>query len=229
ERIGGFDALAKLRRGDDLGRRSGLPAGEALPNNIGGVRLERGEVFVFGCAAGGGLGDPLDRDPERVARDLRQGYISRAQAERVYGVIVRARGIDRRATQSRRRAILRDRLRRSTRPEVPVRGKAAGAGATRALSLTVAVVREAACCTRCRRRLARAPGSWKRGAAVAETPLGPAAAKFFVAPVARRRSPRVVLREFFCPTCATLLETEVVLEGTPIEADVRPDFYAAPA
>jgi len=234
ERIDAFDSLAKLRRGADVGGRSHLPRGQALANNIGGVRVRQGEVFVFGCASGGGLGDPLDRDPERVARDVRQGYVSRAQAERVYGVIVRRRRVDRRATAARRRAILRARLRRAASPEAPLAGKAAVSGASRALGLTVAVVHEArrpltACCIRCRRRLSRAPDSWKRGAAIAETALGPASASFFVAPVTARRNPRIVLRELFCPQCATLLEAEVVLEGTPIEADVRPDFYAARA
>jgi N-methylhydantoinase B len=232
ERIAGIDALARLRSGADLGRRARLPRAELLANNTGGIRLRRGEVFVFGCASGGGVGDPLDREPARVVQDLARGYISRVQAERVYGVIVRGKGFDRRATASRRRAIARARLRRATRPEAALQGKARGADAAGALTLTVAVVREAgkaptACCGRCRRRLARAPDSWKKGAAIAQTPLGPGTTRFFVAPVTARRNPRVVLRELFCPSCATLLEAEVVLEGTPIESDVRPDSYAA--
>jgi acetone carboxylase gamma subunit len=72
-----------------------------------------------------------------------------------------------------------------------------------------------------------APATWKRGAAIAETPLGPRAAKFFAAPVPPRKNPRVILREIFCPECATLLDSEVVLEGTPIDDDVRPSFYAS--
>jgi acetone carboxylase gamma subunit len=35
----------------------------------------------------------------------------------------------------------------------------------------------------------------------------------------------VVLREWICPGCATLLDTEVVLAGTPREDDVRPAFW----
>lgn len=37
---------------------------------------------------GGGWGDPLERDPASVARDVRDGYVSVAGAERDYGVIV---------------------------------------------------------------------------------------------------------------------------------------------
>jgi acetone carboxylase gamma subunit len=38
----------------------------------------------------------------------------------------------------------------------------------------------------------------------------------------------VVLREFFGPGCATLLEAEVVLEGTPVEMDAAPETYVGP-
>ncbi len=38
--------------------------------------------------AGGGWGDPLTRDPERVLRDVRNEYVSRQAARDVYGVVV---------------------------------------------------------------------------------------------------------------------------------------------
>jgi hypothetical protein len=41
-----------------------------------------------GNASGGGFGDPLERDPERVRADVRDGYVSLAAAERDYGVVL---------------------------------------------------------------------------------------------------------------------------------------------
>jgi N-methylhydantoinase B len=38
---------------------------------------------------GGGWGDPLEREPERVLRDVRDGYVTIAGAARDYGVVVR--------------------------------------------------------------------------------------------------------------------------------------------
>ena len=38
---------------------------------------------------GGGWGDPFEREPERVLRDVRDGYVSLAGAARDYGVVVR--------------------------------------------------------------------------------------------------------------------------------------------
>jgi N-methylhydantoinase B len=41
---------------------------------------------------GGGFGDPSTRDPERVVRDVRLGYVSRAAARRDYKVVLRDDG-----------------------------------------------------------------------------------------------------------------------------------------
>ena len=37
---------------------------------------------------GGGFGDPMERDPELVAEDVREGYVSPTVAHNVYGVVL---------------------------------------------------------------------------------------------------------------------------------------------
>ncbi len=54
--------------------------------------IERGESVVIQAAGGGGYGDPLDRDPEAVAADVVDGYITPERARDVYGVIMDAAG-----------------------------------------------------------------------------------------------------------------------------------------
>ena len=55
---------------------------------------------------GGGWGDPLERDLDAIAWDVRQGYVSRDSAERNYGVVFDANGaIDRAATEKNRIAL----------------------------------------------------------------------------------------------------------------------------
>jgi N-methylhydantoinase B len=44
---------------------------------------------VFLTAGGGGWGDPLERDPELVATDVREGYIS-AEKAADYGVVLKS-------------------------------------------------------------------------------------------------------------------------------------------
>lgn len=51
-------------------------------------RLRRhGDVFCHELA-GGGWGDPLERDPQAVLRDVRNEYVSAHAARRDYGVVV---------------------------------------------------------------------------------------------------------------------------------------------
>jgi N-methylhydantoinase B len=45
-------------------------------------------LLRYVTAAGGGWGDPLEREPERVLRDVRDGYVTIAGAARDYGVVV---------------------------------------------------------------------------------------------------------------------------------------------
>jgi len=58
------------------------------------------------CCAGGGYGDPLERDPARVAKDVSERMISRERAYASYGVVLdRGGAVDRTATESRRTAM----------------------------------------------------------------------------------------------------------------------------
>ncbi|MEV5497651.1 hydantoinase B/oxoprolinase family protein [Nonomuraea fuscirosea] len=51
-------------------------------------RLDADEVLVNNTGGGGGYGDPFEREPVRVAADVRNGFVSVAAAARDYGVSV---------------------------------------------------------------------------------------------------------------------------------------------
>jgi N-methylhydantoinase B len=101
-----------------LGGRAGFPVGSWIecqgviedfdtPGKIAGHPLEEGSIVMLRSAGGGGYGDPLERDPDRVAHDLREGFISAAAARQLYGLVLDAAGaVDAAATAS-----LRERLR----------------------------------------------------------------------------------------------------------------------
>jgi N-methylhydantoinase B len=79
--------------------------GESRPTGkIDELLLQPGECITFLSPGGGGYGDPYERDPEAVARDVRRGLVSRENAERDYGVILRGRAVDMEATGARRLA-----------------------------------------------------------------------------------------------------------------------------
>ena len=60
-----------------------------LGSIFSGVPIEAGDTVTRPSAGGGGLGDPLARDPQAVCEDVADGYVSIARARKDYGVVVR--------------------------------------------------------------------------------------------------------------------------------------------
>jgi N-methylhydantoinase B len=68
-------------------------AGEATPplvSKVTDVKIRRGQKVRLETPGGGGFGDPRQRDPERIARDVRFGYVTREAAQRDYGFTIGA-------------------------------------------------------------------------------------------------------------------------------------------
>ncbi len=63
-----------------------------MASKMVGIRIERGQTLRLETPGGGGYGDPMRRDPDNVARDLRLGYVSAEAARDGFGVIVDADG-----------------------------------------------------------------------------------------------------------------------------------------
>jgi len=57
-------------------------------NPFGLTQLKPGDVVTIDAAGGGGCGNPLDRDPDAIARDVIEGYVSLAKAREEYGVVL---------------------------------------------------------------------------------------------------------------------------------------------
>ena len=91
---------------------------QVLPTKIN-MRLKQGDVFWHNTAAGGGYGDPLERDPEMVLWDWRNEKITASHAQEAYGVVIDEA---RRTVDEVKTAELRQRLRREQ--ESSAQGKA---------------------------------------------------------------------------------------------------------
>jgi N-methylhydantoinase B len=86
-------------------------AGDApIPGKASGVVVGERDALEFRLGSGGGHGDPLRREPDEVAREVRQGRLSVQQATDVYGVVVDAGRADPAATGRRRAGLLAARL-----------------------------------------------------------------------------------------------------------------------
>jgi len=79
-----------------------------LPTRYADYPLKAGDIFRLDTPGGGGHGDPLARDPERVLADVREGEVSAEAAERDYGVVLKRNGndlvVDQAATDAKRAA-----------------------------------------------------------------------------------------------------------------------------
>ena len=70
--------------------REGASEPSRIPSKIDNLKVKPGDRIIYKTAGSGGWGDPLDRDPAIVARDVRYGLVSREQAEDGYGVLLTA-------------------------------------------------------------------------------------------------------------------------------------------
>ena len=57
-------------------------------NPFGLTQLKPGDAVTIDAAGGGGYGNPLERDPEMLETDVREGYVSLEKAREYYGVVI---------------------------------------------------------------------------------------------------------------------------------------------
>lgn len=168
--------------------------------------------------SGGGYGDPLDRDPTAVARDVRSGFNSRRAADLVYGVVLTAAGeVDIAATERRRAEIRQDRLARGRpgpssessahrpTPQTPSAGvRVPVLRFHESLDVVESDDELIIACSRCGHEFCSAGDNYKRYALEIDQSLEE---------LAGHRVPSGepyagVYLEYVCPGCATLLEVD---------------------
>ena len=57
-------------------------------NSYGLTQMKPGDVVTIDAPGGGGYGNPLERDPEMVASDVMEGYVSVENARKDYGIVI---------------------------------------------------------------------------------------------------------------------------------------------
>jgi N-methylhydantoinase B len=100
-----------------------------IPGKASGVIVGERDALEFRLGSGGGHGDPLERDPDQVACELRQGRLTAQQAGDAYGVVMDEDRADPAATERRRAGILAARLAAAApapQPALEPDGEAAG-------------------------------------------------------------------------------------------------------
>jgi N-methylhydantoinase B len=110
DKTSGASPIAALDGGRSPKRLNGVIFYYGSDHEVGPPSCKRshlaiapGDRYLSWTAGGGGFGDPLERDPELVARDVRDEYVSPASAIADYGVVLGPAGdVDAEATGARR-------------------------------------------------------------------------------------------------------------------------------
>lgn len=189
-----------------------------------GAPLDAGDVMEIRVGGGGGYGDPLERDPKRVARDVRLGYQSEAAARSIYGVVLTSSGeVSEAETAELRKSQLAEREnwtapnRLDNDPPVPATGErrrlvhayiaSADKDGERVLE-----------CDKCGHRYCGNDGDYKSAALLNEGSVTIIPSNVdpddFV-------DEKIVLRRFCCPGCHVQVCAEVSKAAEPIQFEVR--------
>jgi N-methylhydantoinase B len=83
---GAYGGLWVMRAGSSVWRTFVEEFGTASPSKFSGITLRAGDRVRIVMPGGGGYGDPRRRDPERVRRDVAEGFVTADAARRSYGI-----------------------------------------------------------------------------------------------------------------------------------------------
>lgn len=166
-------------------------------------RLADDDAFDNYGAGGGGLGDPLERDPSRVAHDVSEGLVTIDGALRDYAVVVSDGRVDEAATIAARVARREARIGRSPKPFAAPPGETVSSTLVRSDGRYL--------CRRCGEDLGPSTANVKNSLILDETTPG----YRMVSVDTTGGADRFVIRRFYCPGCATQHDVEVNLAGSP--------------
>ena len=170
------------------------------PKQVG--ELGGGDVYANLCGGGGGVGDPLDRDPAAVEQDVAEGLVTEDGAARDYGVVV---GNDA-ATEALRAQRRRKRI--GLNPTPPLEEPPAG----RRLSSTVVLANGRYHCRRCGHDHGQIAESLVSLLTLSRSPVDERTPW----PSARPGADRFEIRRLFCPACAVQVDVQVALANAPL-------------
>jgi len=168
---------------------------------IATVDLGPEDIFAITSSGGGGFGDPLNRDSEKVARDVRWGFVSRQKAETIYGIVFEPGTLEVDEEQTRE-------LKQKIRVGRTSNGNKVRSTGIRQESEYVILKAEGEriknFCSRCGRTLSSHGVQWKDEVINKELRLDKIGMRI-------PGDDRIVLRQYICPDCGLLLECEVTL------------------
>ncbi len=170
------------------------------------------DVHLFLQSAGAGYGDPLLREPERVLEDIALGYVSPRAAHDLYGVELVGDAVDAAATATRRAEIRAERLGGAPPNQISERDGVR-------LTETLILDGDRIVCRMCGHGVGGLDAPYKTGLTRRDRPV--TAAGPLIDEPSHFIDAELQFREFSCPGCGTLVETEVARAGDPVLNEIE--------
>jgi len=177
------------------------------------------DVYSVIWTAAGGFGDPLERDAERVAKDVIDNRAVSVDAARdIYGVVITAdETLDAEATKALRQS--RRDARRRKDGKVKILSGQVVAQITDNLAIRKVNGGMHTCCAKCAADLGPIRENYKDHAVREDNPIQ--ASNPHVGDWERFIDDRPVFRQFFCPGCGSLLENEISRADEAVLRDIE--------
>jgi N-methylhydantoinase B len=177
------------------------------------------DVYAVMWSAGGGFGDPMDREPDSVRDDVANGDVTANAARDIYGVVLSAdAGVDAEATRKLRAETRAARVAKADRAARRLEGSVL-LGATENMVVRLAADGPHFCCARCAADLGPTQGNYKHACLREDNPID--RANPLVGDSRRYIDATPVFRQFFCPGCGALVENEIAVEGEELLQDIE--------
>ncbi len=177
------------------------------------------DVYAVIWTAAGGFGDPIEREAERVAKDVIENRaVSREAARSIYGVVISENEVfDAEATKALRAERRNARKRKDSKVKI-LTGKLVAQ-----ITDNLAVRKENGsihtCCAKCSADLGPVRENYKDFAVRADNEI--TESNPHVGDWKRFIDDRPVFRQFYCPGCGSLLENEIARADSEVLRDIE--------
>ena len=197
-------------------------AGEPVTLQLRQVNFEQlpADVYSVVCSAAGGFGDPLERDRQKVKEDVEAHSVTVDGAREIYGVVIDSEtgDLDHDATESLRTNARNERLNGHRLNPVKANGELL-LEVTENIHMRSAKGRTVYCCAKCHTEIGQLGENYKEHCIRIDKHVSKS--NLLIGEPSRFIDDVPQFRQFVCPSCGTLIENEIAMEGESLLMDIH--------
>ncbi|MDY6861941.1 MAG: hydantoinase B/oxoprolinase family protein [Thermodesulfobacteriota bacterium] len=186
------------------------------------------DILISRAGSGGGYGDPIERDPEFVEKDIRLKAISPDTAKKIYGVVInkKTKRVDKEETEKQREKIIKDRMKKAKRLKLKKGFESKDQEIVMRMHEYLEIVKNNNSdriirCIKCGYEFCYTKENYKEYALLWEKDLKGINLRYPIS----GEDPKVRFQEFICPGCGILLEVDLysaeIDKDSPLIWDIK--------